>query len=281
MALSAFSYATDDIEGTCACFVAMPYKRLFTQADPVLGLQKYNTGSSNMRGKASNRPRDGRGGPIVETIAGIEKERPKSRERSKTLDIVSKWYRDGASLNDQDFSRKVNFSSQPNTRPVIHQSKTKPRNGAASKVLETESMGRTVLYTDGTPTDGKRRKSEAPERLKQTTDSWRSRTDFSEGVKGPVSSTRKRPLSVPPDPGQKISISAIVKARNMAMKWRGKNGRMGRRHTVLPTIADDSTKFSLCANVKCSPQFEAVIKLLEGDEEVDDADKSFKLMSVK
>ena len=260
----------------------MPYKRLFTQVDPVLGLQKYNAGSSVTRGKASNRPKGARGGLIFETFAGEEKERPKSRENgSKTPDIVSKWYRDGSSSNDQDFSKKVNFSSQPSARAGIYQLKTKPRDRAASKVLETESIERTELHSDGATTERKRRKSEAPERSKQSTDSWRSRTDFPERVKGPVSSTRKRSLSVTPDYGQKISISTIVKARNMAMKWRGKNGRMGRRHTVLPAIADDSTKFSLCANVKCSPQFEAVIKLLEGGEEVDDADKSFKLMSVK
>lgn len=65
------------------------------------------------------------------------------------------------------------------------------------------------------------------------------------------------------------------------MKWRGNKGKQRRRNTILPTITDDSTKFSLCANVKRSPQFEEVIKLLEGDQNMDDAVGGFKLLQLK
>ena len=217
-------------------------------------------------------------GFILDTLtAGTEKDRlARSRERSKTPDIVSssiKWSREGSSIrNNKDVSKKVNFSSgfsQPAAKPVVYQSKAKSKPGAPYKDTESKSTGGTheLLTDDALTTNGKRRKSGVtpPDRLRVPT------------------SSRNRSLSVPPDPGERYSISTIVKARSLAMKWRGKNARMGRRHTVtvLPTITDDSTKISLCANVKCSPQFEAVIKFLENDEDVADTSSSFNLLKIK
>lgn len=289
MASDAFSHAIDNIEETSACFVAMPNKRLFTHIDPVLELKKHNTELSIARGRGSNQLKGGTNGYVFDTITGVQKERPNSRQRSKTPDIVSsakKWSprSDGASFNEHEFSKKVNFLSQPNAKPVVKQSKTKPKPAIASKEAETKSNLRTLeLQVDGTIMDGKRRKSEPPHQLKQPVNSGnRPRFEFT-GAESwkQTAGSRKRSLSVPPDPDQSLSISTIVKARSLAMKWRGKKGRMGRRHTVLPTITDDTAKFSLCANVKCSPQFEEVIKILQGDEEVEHADNSFKLLNLK
>lgn len=260
----------------------MPYKRSFTQVDPVLELTKHNTSPSITLGKVSKRVKGGTNGFVLETVTGVDKERPKSRERSKTPDIVSsatKWSRGGSSLNDHDLSKKVNFSSQPHAKPAIHQLKTKPKPITASKEMENKPTVRTPeLATDGTLANGKSRKSETPDKQKQRSQSETPHPSLKHLQRV---NSRNRSLSVPPDPGESFSISTIVKARSLAMRWRGKNLRMGRRHTVLPTITDDSTKFSLCANVKCSPQFEAVIKLLEVDEEVDDASRNFKLLNIK
>ena len=118
------------------------------------------------------------------------------------------------------------------------------------------------MLKDGKTITAKRRQSETPEKLRGN-------------------SSRKRSLSVPLDTKETYSISTIVKARSLAMKWRGNKGKQVRRNTVLPTITDDSTKFSLCANVKCSPQFEEVIKLLEGDQNMDDAVSGLKLLQLK
>lgn len=77
---------------------------------------------------------------------------------------------------------------------------------------------------------------------------------------------RKRSASIPQG---KYSMAAIVRARSLAMKWYGGNGkRTGRQKLskstkMLPTI-NDASKYSLCA-VSCSPQFAEAIKLMERD----------------
>lgn len=226
------------------------------------------------RGKATKRLQSEETNGFV--LTGIEKERSKPRDRStrsKTPEIVSssyhassKWNREGSSLNEHESSRKVKFPS--NGKSGLYQSKAKARIGfpGSKELPDGKSTARTLeMLNAGTPISGKfikRRQSETPERLLGT-------------------SSRKRSLSMPPDTKESYSISTIVKARSLAMKWRGNKGRQGRRHTVLPTITDDSTKFSLCANVKCSPQFEEVIKLLEGDQDLDDAVGGFKLLQLK
>ena len=254
----------------CACLMAMPHKRLFANVDPVLELKKHNTTPLITSGKASKRLKSGANEFVLEKYTGTKKDRPKSRQRSKTPDI-GKWNREDSNLNDHNLSKKVNFSpafSQSYAKPVMNPSKTKSRTEVPSKRIDPKATGGTPdILTDGAfTTNSRARKSgETPPDRPQAS------------VK-----SRRRSLSVPPDPGEKYSISTIVKARSLAMKWRGKNGRMGRRHTVLPTITDDSTKFSLCANVKCSPQFEAVIKILQDDnpEDVDDTLKSFELLKI-
>lgn len=254
----------------CACLMAMPYKRLFANVDPVLELKKHNTMHLITSGKASKRLKSGANEFVLEKYTGTKKDRPKSRERSKTPDI-GKWNREDSNLNEHhNLSKKVNFSpafSRLYAKPVMNPSKTKSRTGAPSKGLDPKATGgKPDILTDGAFTlnsRGRKSGETPPDRLQASVKS------------------RRRSLSVPPDPGEKFSISTIVKARSLAMKWRGKNGRMGRRHTVLPTITDDSTKFSLCANVKCSPQFEAVIKILQDDpEDVDDTLKSFELLKI-
>lgn len=250
----------------------MPYNRLFVHIDPVLELRKHNMAPSVTRGKATKRLQNDTNGFV---LTGIEKERPKSRERatrSKTPEIVSstvsyhassKWNREDANSNEYDSYRKVKFSS--NGKSGVSQAKTKAKVGSPSfkEQPEAKPTGRNLeTVKDGTAMNAKRRQSETPERLMP-------------------SNSRKRSLSMPPNPKESYSISSIVKARSLAMKWRGNKGRQGRRHTVLPTINDNSTKFSLCANVKCSPQFEEVIKLLEGDQDLDEAACSFKLLQLK
>ena len=250
-------------EVICACLMAMPYKRLFANMDPVLELKKHNTTPLITRGKASKRLKSGANEFVLEKYTGTKKDRPKSRERSKTPDI-GKWNREDSNLNDHNLSKKVNFSpafSQSYAKPVMNPSKTKSRTEAPSKRFDPKA----TTHRAFTMNSRGRKSGETPTDRPQAS------------VK-----SRRRSLSVPPDPGEKYSISTIVKARSLAMKWRGKNGRMGRRHTVLSTITDDSTKFSLCANVKCSPQFEAVIKILQDDnpEDVDDTLKSFELFKI-
>ena len=258
----------------------MPYDRIFTQVDPVVELRKHNMVPSITRGKATKRLKSGTNGFV---LTGIEKDRP-IKSRSKTTDIVAastvsynptttRWSREGSSLSEHNSSlKKVNFPSKLSAQlngkpPVISQSKANSCVGFPSRELEAKSNGRRIseMLSDGTPISGRRRKSETPEKLLVRVNS------------------RSRSLSVPPESKETYSISTIVKARSLAMKWRGKQTRrQGRRHTILPTITDDSTKFSLCAKVKCSPQFEEVIKLLEGDEDTMDAAVSgFKLLHLK
>ena len=251
----------------------MPLNRLFVQVDPVVELRKHNMAPSITRGKATKRLQNGSNGFV---LTGIEKERPNSRERrtrSKTPDIASstvsfhassRWNREGPALNGHETARKVKLPSNTG-KSGIYQSKAKAKVGfpGSKELLEAKSTGRTLeMLKVGSPISSQRRQSETPERRLG-------------------SSSRHRSLSVTPDAKESYSISTIVKARSLAMKWRGNKGRQGRRHTVLPTITDDSTKFSLCANVKCSPQFEEVIKLLEGDQDLDDAVGGFKLLQLK
>ena len=205
-------------------------------------------------------------------LTGIEKETSRLRERntrSKTPEIssltvrypsTSKWNREGSTLSES--SRKVKFPS--NGKWGINHSKAKGKIGLPSKDQpETRTTRKTLeMLKDGKTITTKRRQSETPEKLRGN-------------------SSRKRSLSVPLDTKETYSISTIVKARSLAMKWRGNKGKQVRRNTMLPTIADDSTKFSLCANVKCSPQFEEVIKLLEGDQNMDDAVSGLKLLQLK
>ena len=259
----------------------MPHKRLsVTSVDPVVELNEHNTAIA--REKVLNRPKEGTNGFVLET--GEQNERPISRQSSKSTDIIAssakRWIRDGSS-DDRDILKKVNFPSQPNAKQVFYQLKTKQKPMAASKEFEKIKPTRRIELMYGKTMNNKNRKRETAEALKQSFDLSPGRLEFPKKLVQEGASPRFRSLSVSPDPVQTYSISTIVKARTMAMKWRGKNGRMGRRHTVLPTIADDSTKISLCANVKCSPQFEEVIKLLEDDEEVDNADKSLKLLNLK
>ena len=248
----------------CACLMAMPYKRLFVNVDPVLELKKHNTTPLITRGKASKRLKNGANEFVLEKYTGTKKDRPKPRERSKTPDI-GKWNREDSNLNDHNLSKKVlNFSPaflQSYAKPVMNPSKS--RTEAPYKWVDPKATGGTPnVSTDGAYTSNGRGET-PPDKLQASVKS------------------RRRSLSLPPDPGEKYSISTIVKARSLAMKWRGKNGRVRRRNTVLPTITDDSTKFSLCANVKCSPQFEAVVKILQDDaDDVDDTLKSFELLKI-
>lgn len=253
----------------------MPYNRIFTQVDPVMELRKHNMAPTISREKATKRLQSDK---TRMALTGIEKGTSRLRERNtriKTPEISSltvrypsssKWNREGSTLSES--SRKVKLSSnfpQHNGKWGINQSKLKGKIGLPSKnQLETKTTGKTLeMLKDGTTITAKRRLSETPEKLRGN-------------------SSRKRSLSVPPDTKEAYSISTIVKARSLAMKWRGnKGGKQVRRNTMLPTIADDSTKFSLCANVKCSPQFEEVIKLLEGDQNMDDTVSGFERLQLK
>lgn len=256
---------------------AMPYSRLFTQVDPVVELRKHNMAPTITREKSTKRLQSNTTGMVW---TGVEKETSKLRERSsrsKNPEISSstvrypsssKWNREGSTLGE--YSRKVKFPSnfsQQKGKWGIYQSKAKGKIGLPSKDQpETKTTWKTLqMLKDATTITAKRRQSgqsETPEKLR-------------------VNSSRKRSLSVPLNGRETYSISTIVKARSLAMKWRGNKGRQGRRHTMLPTITDDSTKFSLCANVKRSPQFEEVVKLLEGDQNIDDAVSGFKLLQLK
>lgn len=252
----------------------MPYNRISTQTDPVVELRKHNMAPAITREKATKRLQSG---TTRMALTGIEKETSRLRERntrSKTPEISSpsvqhpsssKWNREGSTLSES--SRKVKFPSdfsQQNGRWGIYQSKAKGRIGLPSKDQPvTKTTGKTLeTLKDGTTITAKRRQSETPEKLRGN-------------------SSRRQSLSVPLDTKETYSISTIVKARSLAMKWRGNKGKQRRRNTILPTITDDSTKFSLCANVKRSPQFEEVIKLLEGDQNMDDAVSGFKLLQLK
>lgn len=260
----------------------MPHKRLFTSVDPVVELNEHMHSTAIVREKVLNRPKQDTNGFVLET--GEENEKPISRQSSKSTDILAfsakRWIRDRSS-DDRDILKKVNFSSQPNAKQVFYQLKTKQTPEATSKEFEKTKPTRRTELIYGKTISSKSRKRETAETLKQSLDLSPAPLDFPKKLLQEGASPRFRSVSVPPDSGQTHSISTIVKARTMAMKWRGKTGRMGRRHTVLPTLADDSTKISLCANVKCSPQFEEVIKLLEDDEEVDDANKSLQLLNLK
>lgn len=248
----------------------MPHTGVFTEVDPVLELRRYNMAPSITRGKGTNRLKSGTGRSV---LTEIEKERPKSRERSNTPDFVAstpgyhvtkKWSREGSNLSEHYSSKKVNFSSKLSQ---LSQSNGKPKirgkvGVLSSKDKQSKPTGRALeMITDKIPISGKRRKSETPALLMVT--------------------SRNRSSSVPPVSKETYSISTIVKARSLAMKWRGRQSRQGRRHTILPTIADDTAKFSLCANVKCSPQFEEVIKLLEGDQGVEDAVSGITSLQLK
>ena len=251
----------------------MPYNHLFTQVDPVVELRKHNMAPAITHEKATKRLQSG---TTRVALTHFENEKSNLRERStrsKTPEISlstvrypssSKWNREGSTLSES--SRKVKFPSnfsQQNGKWGIYQSKAKGKIGLPSKdqPLETKKTGKTLeMFKDGTKITAKRRQGETPEKL-------------------PVNS--KRSLSVPLDANETYSISTIVKARSLAMKWRGNKGKQARRNTMLPTITDDSTKFSLCANVKRSPQFEEVIKLLEDDQNMDDAVSDFKVLQLK
>ena len=252
----------------------MPYNRIFTQVDPVVELRKHNMAPAIAREKAAKRLQSG---TTRMALTGIEKETSRLRERgsrSKTPEISSstvrypsssKWNREGSTLSES--SRKVKFPSnfsQQNGKWGLYQPNAKGKIGLPSKEQpEFKTPEKTLeMLKDGTSITAKRRQTDTPEKL------W-------------VNSSRKRSLSVPQDAKETYSISTIVKARSLAMKWRGKKEKQGRRNTMLPTITDDSTKFSLCANVKRSPQFEEVIKLLEGDQSMDDAVSGFKLLQLK
>lgn len=230
---------------------------------------------SMTHGKGTNRIKSAKNESIM---TGIGKERLKSRERSKTLDVVPSiagyhvtkhWSREGSSLIEQYSSKKVNFSSKPlqlsrsNAKPGISSSKSRGKVGDISaKVKPTKPSEQAIEMIKGKlPTAGKRRGSETPSLLMVT--------------------SRKRSLSIPSDAKEHYSITTIVKARSLAMKWRGRQGKQSRRQTILPTITDNTSKFSLCANVKCSPQFEEVIKLLEGDHNVEDAVSDMKSLQLK
>lgn len=257
----------------------MPHNRLFVHVDPILELRKQNTTISITPGKAATRPKDGTYGFLSERVVR-KAENQSSRQRSRTVDSISsatRWNRDSQSLNDHVFSKKVNATLQPNAKRFVYTPKTKPKFLATQ---ETKSTG-PKDFKDGVIESSKMRQGESHERLKQQVDAWRSRLESPERVTEPVE-FRSTSNPFTPGPGSKYSISAIVKARTMAMKWRGKKEKKGlRRNTIMPTITDDSTKISLCANVKCSPQFEAVIKLLQNDEDVDCADSSVGLPSLK
>ena len=254
----------------------MPYNRLFTQVDPVVELRKHNMAPTIItHEKATKRLQSG---TTRVALTHFDNEKSKLRERStrsKTPEISSstvrypsssKWNREGSTLSES--SRKVKFPSnfsQQNGKWGIYQSKAKWKIGLPSKdqPLETKTTGKTLeMLKDGTTITAKRRQGETLEKLR-------------------VNSSRKRSLSVPLDAKETYSISTIVKARSLAMKWRGNKGKQARRNTMLPTITDDSTKFSLCANVKRSPQFEEVIKLLEDDQNMDDAVSDFKVLQLK
>ncbi|XP_022794538.1 uncharacterized protein LOC111333259 [Stylophora pistillata] len=254
----------------------MPHTSLFTQVDPVLELRRYNMAPSITRGKGTNRIKSAKNESIM---TGIGKERLKSRERSTTLATVSsiagyhvtkQWSREGSSLIGQYSSKKVNFSSKPlqlsrsNAKPGNSSSKPRGKVGdiSSKNKLQADRSGRATEMIKGKlPTTEKRRASETPALLMVT--------------------SRKRSLSVPPDGKEHFSITTIVKARSLAMKWRGRQRKQGRKQTILPTITDDRSKFSLCANVKCSPQFEEVIKLLEGDQGVEDVGIDLKSLQLK
>ena len=252
----------------------MPYNRTFTPVDPVVELQKHNMAPTITHEKATKRLQSG---TTRMAFTHFENETSRVRERStrsKTPEIStstvrypssSKWNREGSTLIET--SRKVKFPSnfsQQNGKLGIYQSKAKGKIGLPSKGQpETKTTGKTLeMFKDGTTTTAKRRQGETLEKLR-------------------VNSSRKRSLSVPLDAKETYSISTIVKARSLAMKWRGNKGKQGRRNTILPTITDDSAKFSLCANVKRSPQFEEVIKLLEDDQNMDDTVSTFKLLELK
>lgn len=252
----------------------MPYNRTFTPVDPVVELRKHNMAPTITSEKATKRLQSG---TTRLALTHFENESSRVRERStrsKTPEISSstvrhpsssKWNREGSLPNES--SRKVKFPSnfsQQNGKLGIYQSKAKGKIGLPSKDQpETKTTEKTLeMLKDGTTTTVKRRQGETLEKLR-------------------ANSSRKRSLSVPLDAKETYSISTIVKARSLAMKWRGKKEKRGRRNTILPTITDDSVKFSLCANVKRSPQFEEVIKLLEDDQNTDDTASTFKLLQLK
>lgn len=260
----------------------MPHNRLFAHIDPILELRKHNTAISITPGKASDRSKGGSRGFFSETVAK-KPERFDSRQRRETLDSVSAATRGncvGRSLNDQVFSKNVNSSSRPEAKRFVYTPKTKPKLLAGAKLSETKPTAGTDFKDAGIIESSKKCATEATGRLKQQVDAWRSRLELPEKLPKPIDSWSSSPR-ISSGFEAKYSISTIVKARSMAMKWRGKKARVEiRRNTIMPTIADDSTKISLCANVKCSPQFEAVIKLLEGEEDVDDTNNNFGLPSL-
>lgn len=252
----------------------MPYNRIFTQVDPVVELRKHNMAPTITHEKATKRLQSG---TTRMALTHFENEKSRLRERStrsKTPEISSstvrypsssKWNREGSTLSES--SRKVKFPSnfsQQNVKRGIYQSKAKGKIGLPYKDQpETKTTEKTLkMLKDGTTITARRRQGEMLEKLR-------------------VNSSRKRSLSVPLDAKETYSISTIVKARSLAMKWRGNKGKPARKNTMLPTITDDSTKFSLCANVKRSPQFEEVIKLLEDDPNMDDAVSDFKVLQLK
>lgn len=260
----------------------MPHNSLFTHIDPSLELRKHNTAVSITPGKASNRSKGG-SYRFFSEAAAKKAERFDSRQRRQTLDSISSATRsvyDGRSLNDQAFSKKVDSSSRPDAKRFVYTPKTKPKLLASAKPSESKPTAGTDFKDGGIIESGKKYATETTGRLKQQVDAWRSRLEFPEKLPKPIDSWSSSPR-IPSGFGAKYSISTIVKARSMAMKWRGKNARVEiRRNTIMPTITDDSTKISLCANVRCSPQFEAVIKLLEGEEDVDDTNNNFGLPSL-
>lgn len=253
----------------------MPYNCTFTQVDPVVELRKHNMAPTMIREKATKRLQSGTTRMALTYFENATSRVRERSTRSKTPEISSstvrypsssKLNREGSTFSES--SRKVKFPSnfsQQNGKWDIYQSKAKGKIGLPSKDQpETKTTGKPLeMLKDGTTISAKRRQGETLEKLR-------------------VNSSRKRSLSVPLDAKETYSISTIVKARSLAMKWRGNKGlKQGRRNTILPTITDDSTKFSLCANVKRSPQFEEVIKLLEGDQDMDDAVSAFKLLQLK
>lgn len=260
----------------------MPQNRLFAHIDPILELRKHNTAISITPGKASHRSKGGSRGIFSETVAK-KAERFDSRQRRETIDSVSAATRGncvGRSLNDQAFSKNVNSSSRPEAKRFFYTPKTKPKLLAGAKLSETKPTAGTDFKDAGIIESSKKSATEATGRLKQQVDAWRSRLEFPEKLPKPIDSWSSSPR-IASGIEAKYSISTIVKARSMAMKWRGKKARVEiRRNTIMPTITDDSTKISLCANVRCSPQFEAVIKLLEGEEDVDDTNNNFGLPSL-
>lgn len=260
----------------------MPQNRLFAHIDPILELRKHNTAISITPGKASHRSKGGSRGIFSETVAK-KAERFDSRQRRETIDSVSAATRGncvGRSLNDQAFSKNVNSSSRPEAKRFVYTPKTKPKLLAGARLSETKPTAGTDFKDAGIIESSKKSATEATGRLKQQVDAWRSRLEFPEKLPKPIDSWSSSPR-IASGIEAKYSISTIVKARSMAMKWRGKKARVEiRRNTIMPTITDDSTKISLCANVRCSPQFEAVIKLLEGEEDVDDTNNNFGLPSL-